>query len=329
MTIQTDDITVFLAVVREGSFGRAASSLLVSQPAVSDRMARLEREVGGRLFHRTTRGATLTAAGDALLPYAERTVDLLNDAAETLRAVEDAPRLRLAVHATFAHRVVPLVLRSLETLHRSVKVRDAHSDAIIAALLDGACDAGFIVPGARPRQLRFVALPPDPVVAVVSPSHPLAGRSASTHDLVGHRVAFNRFGPGANEFVDRLRKASVPEWSWTECSDTVTALHLAIQGRARGDGDEVTGGRACRPWRRTAPGPPAPTALDRPAHLRLSERRPDRSRHSRHPLRRGAPAATPRGLMPQEIRARRSPTSANRSIGWTTATRTCPAPSSP
>jgi len=229
MTIQTDDIAVFLAVVREGSFGRAANSLLVSQPAVSDRVARLEQEVGARLFHRTTRGTTLTSAGNAFVPYAERTVDLLNDASEALRAVEDAPRLRLAVHATFAHRVVPMVLRSLETLHRSVKVRDAHSDAIIAALLDGACDAGFIVPAARPRQLRFVALPPDPVVAVVAPSHPLAGGSASLHDLVGHRVAFNRFGSGASEFVDRLRKAGVPEWSWTECSDAVTALHLAIQ----------------------------------------------------------------------------------------------------
>ena len=49
------------------------------------------------------------------------------------------------------------------------------------------------------------------------------------HDLVGHRVAFNRFGTGAAEFVQRLRRAAVPEWSWTECSDAVTALHLAAQ----------------------------------------------------------------------------------------------------
>jgi DNA-binding transcriptional LysR family regulator len=229
MTIQTDDITVFLAVVREGSFGRAASSLLVSQPAISDRMARLEQEVGASLFHRSTRGAALTPAGDAFLPYAQRTVDLLDDAAATLHALDESPRLRVAVHATFAHRVVPLVLRSLGALHRSVKVRDAHSDTIIAALLDGGCDAGFVVPGARPRQLRFVALPPDPVVAVVAPTHPLAGRTATLHDLVGHRVAFNRFGTGAAEFVDRLRSAGVPEWSWTECSDAVTALHLAAQ----------------------------------------------------------------------------------------------------
>lgn len=229
MTIQTDDIAAFLAVVREGSFGRAATSLLVSQPAISDRMARLEREAGAKLFHRTTRGATLTTAGDVFLPYAERTIDLLTDAADTLHAVEEAPRLRVAVHATFAHRVVPLVLRSLGSLRRSVKVRDAHSDAIIAALLDGACDAGFIAPGARPRQLRFVALPPDPVVAVVAPSHPLAGKSVSMKDLAHHRVAFNRFGAGSTEFVERLRRAGVPEWSWTECSDHVTPLHLAIQ----------------------------------------------------------------------------------------------------
>ena len=124
---------------------------------------------------------------------------------------------------------MPLVLRSLHAVRRSVKVRDTHSDTIVAALLDGGCDAGFVVPGARPRQLRFVALPPDPVVAVVGPAHPLAGGPASMRDLAGHRVAFNRFGTGAAEFVVRLRRAGVPEWSWTECSDAVTALHLAAQ----------------------------------------------------------------------------------------------------
>jgi DNA-binding transcriptional LysR family regulator len=77
--------------------------------------------------------------------------------------------------------------------------------------------------------LRFVALPPDPVVAVVASAHPLARRNVSIRDLVGHRVAFNRFGTGADQFVERLRRAGVPEWSWTECSDAVTALHLAIQ----------------------------------------------------------------------------------------------------
>jgi DNA-binding transcriptional LysR family regulator len=231
MTIQTEDIAFFLAVVRNGSFGRAASSLLVSQPAVSERIARLEREAGTALFSRSSRGATLTPAGEAFLPYAERTFDLLDDAVTTVQALDEAPRLRISVHTTFAHRVVPLVLDALGTLRRSIKVRDAHSDTIVAALLDGECDIGFVVPGARPGPLRFIALPPDPMVAVVAPQHPLSGRVRSFADLVGHRVAFTRFGTGSEEFVERLRRAGVAEWSWTECSDSVTALHLAARHR--------------------------------------------------------------------------------------------------
>jgi DNA-binding transcriptional LysR family regulator len=231
MTIQTEDIAFFLAVARDGSFGRAASSLLVSQPAVSERIARLERETGASLFSRSSRGAALTPAGEAFLPYAQRTLDLLDDAVTTVHALDEAPRLRIAVHTTFAHRVVPLVLDALGTLHRSVKVRDAHSDTIIAALIDGGCDIGFVVPGARPGPLRFVALPPDPMVAVVAPEHPLSGRVRSFADLVGYRVAFTRFGNGAEDFVERLRRAGIKEWNWTECSDAVTALHLAAQHR--------------------------------------------------------------------------------------------------
>ena len=227
MTIQTDDITCFLAVVREGSFGRAASSLLVSQPAVSDRIARLERDAGAPLFRRSTRGVTLTPAGEAFAPYAARTIELLDDAVTTIGTLDEAPRFRVAVHTTFAHRAVDLVLGSLGSLRRSIKLRDAHSDTIVAMLLDGACDVGFVVPGPRPRTLGFVAFPPDPVVAVVAPAHPLAGRPATFEDLAEHRVAFNRFGSGAAEFVTRLRAAGGPESRSTECSDAVTALHLA------------------------------------------------------------------------------------------------------
>ncbi len=227
MTIQTDDMTLFLAVVREGSFGRAAHARLVSQPAVSERIARLERDAGARFFRRSTRGTTLTPAGEAFLPYAERTMALLEDAADAVRALDAAPRLRVAVHTTFAHRVVPMVLAALGSLHRSVKIRDAHSDHIIAMLIDGACDVGFVVPGARPRPLHFAPLPSDPVVAVVGPSHPLAGRQVAFEDLADTRIAFNRFGTGADEFVHRLGVAGIAEWRWTECSDAVTALHLA------------------------------------------------------------------------------------------------------
>ena len=227
MSLQTEDIAWFLAVVREGSFGRAATSLLVSQPAVSERMGRLERDAGAPLFRRSARGVTLTPGGEAFLPYAQRTIELLDEAVASVGALDGAPRFRVAVHSTFAHRAVDLVLGALGPIRRTISVRDAHSDTILTMLIDGACDAGFVVPGTRPRALRFVPLPPDPVSAVVASSHPLAGSPAAFADLVDHRIAFNRFGSGAAQFVERLRQAGVPEWRWTECSDALTALHLA------------------------------------------------------------------------------------------------------
>jgi DNA-binding transcriptional LysR family regulator len=227
MGMDTEDMTFFLAVAREGSFGRAASSLLVSQPSVSERIARLERNLGGTLFTRGSRGTRLTSAGEQLMPYARRVVDLFDDAAEAVRGGERPPRLRVAVHATFAHRAVPLVLDSLGQHRRRVTVRDAHSDEVIAMLLDGVADVGFVLAGARPRPLRFLSLPTDPVLALCAPSHPLAGRTVRLQALAEHRVALNRWGSGAAEFVGQLDRAGMPDWRLTECSDGHTALTLA------------------------------------------------------------------------------------------------------
>src|SRR6185369_12130475 len=62
------------AVAREGSFGRAARACAVTQPALSNGIAVLERVLGGRLFDRTTRGATPTALGLRVLPLIESTL---------------------------------------------------------------------------------------------------------------------------------------------------------------------------------------------------------------------------------------------------------------
>jgi DNA-binding transcriptional LysR family regulator len=136
--------------------------------------------------------------------------------------------LRVAVHVTFAHRAVPLVLDALGTVRRMVKVRDAHSDEIIAMLLDGVADLGFVLPGTRPPPLRFVPLPPDPVIAVCSRRHPLAGRSVvPLGALAGQRLALNRWGTAAEDFLERLVAAGYPAGAWTECSDGITAVRLA------------------------------------------------------------------------------------------------------
>ncbi len=181
-----------------------------------------------RLFERGARGTSLTPAGSRFLPYAERVLDLLDEATREVHAVERARPLRIGVHTTFAHRAVPLVLDAIGQPPPKLTVRDAHSDQVIAMLLDGVIDVGFVLPGARPPQLRFVRLPADPVVPVCSPYHDLAGAHRLTLAALQDRaIALNRWGAGAELFTDQLLAAGVAEDQITECSDGVTVLRLA------------------------------------------------------------------------------------------------------
>ena len=84
-------LETFLTVVREGSFSAAAKGLDRTQPAVSQVISRLEDEVGQRLFERSSRRGGLTDAGQMLLEYAER---LINVREQALVALEDVRALR-------------------------------------------------------------------------------------------------------------------------------------------------------------------------------------------------------------------------------------------
>ena len=228
MNMDLRDLEVFLAVVRKGSFGRAATDLLVTQPAVSERIRHLERVVGTPMFERTSRGSVLTAAGMQLRPFAERCLVLADEALQSARAADGVPRLVIAVHSTFAPRVVPRVLGTLRDMPRRVEVRDAHSHDVQALVFDGIADIGFVVPGSAVRGVHRVKLSPERVVCVTEPNHPLARQHRPTvAALCDSVLAVNLWGDGAEEFIDRVNTAGVEPWRVRNCADAGTAVALA------------------------------------------------------------------------------------------------------
>src|ERR687888_822871 len=84
-------LRAFAAVVREGSFSRAAEELFVSQPAISKHVASLEGELGAQLVVRNRRGASLTPAGEVLADYVLRAEALLANGRRALAAGRAAP----------------------------------------------------------------------------------------------------------------------------------------------------------------------------------------------------------------------------------------------
>jgi len=86
--LELRQLRYFLAVAREGSYGRAASSLNVAQPALSRQIKKLEEELGVDLFVRHTYGITLTHAAELLVPHSKQ---VLHEVAAIKRLVQDQP----------------------------------------------------------------------------------------------------------------------------------------------------------------------------------------------------------------------------------------------
>src|SRR5579872_6398086 len=78
------ELETFLAVVREGGFSRAAKALHRTQPAVSQTIRKLEDDLGEPLLDRSSRDGTLTDAGRLLEEYAQRMLNLRNEARQSL-----------------------------------------------------------------------------------------------------------------------------------------------------------------------------------------------------------------------------------------------------
>src|SRR4051794_18042274 len=102
-------LQVLREIARRGSFSAAAEALNYTQPAVSQQVARLERQTGVTLVDRTPRGIRLTAAGEALLRRTERVLAELQAAEDELGeiAAEARGRLRVAAFSTAAGTIVP------------------------------------------------------------------------------------------------------------------------------------------------------------------------------------------------------------------------------
>src|SRR5215510_429462 len=99
MLMELHPLRVFLTVVDESSFSRAAERLSRTQPAISLSIQRLESELGQRLFDRSARNLLLTDAGKIALEYARRFENLQGDLENALAELRDKSAGRLTIGA--------------------------------------------------------------------------------------------------------------------------------------------------------------------------------------------------------------------------------------
>lgn len=183
-----------------GSFARAAVQLGRSQSAVSMQLKKLEEQAGQPLLRRSGRGLVPTEAGDALLAYARRILDLHDEAAASLGLLSTAATLRMGLPQDFFEDVMPETLTRFARLRPGlpIEVRAGRNHALAEEVRAGRLDLAiaFCPSGADMPGERLVSLPmrwlggtalADERVPLVLFDHPCLFRQAALQALDAHR----------------------------------------------------------------------------------------------------------------------------------------------
>ena len=189
---------------------KAASALHVTQSAVSRGLLLAEDKLGMRLFERTARGLTPTAAGERLIRGAGSVLAQLVELEKQTEAPLAAPvRVRLVCECYTAYRWLPSALANLRSTMPSLDVSLAleHTHAPVAALVAGEIDVAFLTTASVRGALEQVPLFSDEIVFVVAKTHPLAARASITPaDLSEQTLITSTQTPKAETlwFLERL-----------------------------------------------------------------------------------------------------------------------------
>jgi DNA-binding transcriptional LysR family regulator len=218
--VDVNQLTTFDRIVRDGSFGRAAQSLGLSQATISGRVQALEAEIGAPLFVRGGRRVLLTSAGETFLPFARRALAILAEGTEAARQQHTGQFGRVTVGAIDSVAdglLVPVVARyRLSHPQVILSIRTGHTPQLVQELLDGTIRLGFVTWGYVRGTVDLEALLRlrEPLVAVAAPGHPLTSPSTLTvSDLVRDGNPYHDTAWGT---PDDARIAGVAQRSWSD-----------------------------------------------------------------------------------------------------------------
>jgi DNA-binding transcriptional LysR family regulator len=196
-------LRAFAAVVRQGSFSRAASELFVSQPAVSKQVAALEAELGSELVVRGRRGITLTAPGRMLADYVLRAEALLANARRAVEAADtESGTVAVAASGIPGEYLLPGFLPAFFERHPrvSVEVRLVMSAQALQLVRAHEVELALFGGFTAPEDLEVEPLVRDDVVLVGPPS--FASRRLRPQDLKQFRWVSREEGSATRAAVE-------------------------------------------------------------------------------------------------------------------------------
>lgn len=205
-------LRTFVTAVEQSSFTDTGNRLAITQAAVSQHIAALERELGTVLFDRTHRAITVTETGLRLYEYAFRILELVDEAAAAVKGEGLCVQgdIRIAASTVPAELVLPRLLARFREIFPQVKESIVVSDSQAATRAVANCDAdiGFVGEEIPSQQLEFRSIADDELLMIVSPAHEWAGKQSVTpRSLVGQPLIVREPGSGSRHCVESALQA--------------------------------------------------------------------------------------------------------------------------
>jgi len=207
-----DTLKVFVTVVEEAHFSRAAEMLHLSQPGVSQHIRNLEKEFGTKLLHRTSKRVKPTQAGELLFRNAKQMLALYEEAKRGIHSLrgEVTGSLHVAASFTIGEYVLPRVLARFAAEYPLVDLQAtiANTEQVIQAVQNNRADIGLIEGDAEAEgDITLTPFMQDEMIVIVPRGHSLSRlRRVEPQALQDQVWILRENGSGTRAFSDNLQK---------------------------------------------------------------------------------------------------------------------------
>jgi DNA-binding transcriptional LysR family regulator len=234
------ELETFLAIAELGSFSRAAERLALSQPSISNRILRLEKMLGARLFERTTRAVVLTPAGMRLRARVGPVIEELRSALDEFQrdAEERRRTVKVAASPIVAAVLIPPVLRLFRQDFPDVSIvlRDDVGfecfSGLVQELKAGTIDIAVTAAAVHHSDLAFEPLMQDECVVVGLRTSPLfRGNGVTLEELAGEPfITLSAYAADLEALTTNLRERGLAFRPSFEVANVTTLLGLVESG---------------------------------------------------------------------------------------------------
>ncbi|QHT61844.1 LysR family transcriptional regulator [Paenibacillus lycopersici] len=212
MALNFHQLHIFYTVAERGSFSAAAQALHMTQPAVTMQVQSLEDYFGTKLLHRSTKRIELTEAGRALMPYAQRSIDLIRDTDLQMSKFTKQlkGRLQLGASLTIGEYILPRLLGPFgqEFPHIAISMKVMNTAQIMEEIVNHQLNFGLIEAPVNHPDMHMEAVLSDELKLIVGKSHPLAGvKEVDLEEVMKYPIVLREQGSGTRLVMEEQLRA--------------------------------------------------------------------------------------------------------------------------